>query len=60
MINQKEGEGIVKKVLLHFYTITQQAILSTHFTPGNMPGGDIKMSETVPCLRELQPCEGGR
>lgn len=35
-------------------------MLSAHFVPGDVPGGDTKMSKTVPSLRELPTREGGR
>lgn len=35
-------------------------MLSAHFVPGNVPGGDTKMSKTVLSLRESTTREGGR
>lgn len=41
----------MEKLLFHLYVFTQQSMLSAHAVPGNVPGGDTKMSKTVPALR---------
>lgn len=51
--------GAISSLLLSLQA-TQQAILSTYCVPGTVPGGDTKMSQRVPSLRQLQSGKGGR
>lgn len=55
LINQQKwGRRYIKKVLFHLRVFIQQAILSTYFVSGTVPGADTKMSRMVPSLWEFE------